>query len=69
MKIQDIRNILPAALQQIFPVMNPLEILKKQILKKFRRTEEPGVLTGYTDSWRSARHFIGTVLKMPMPYI
>lgn len=68
MKIQAIRNILPAALLPTFPDMNPGRILKRQILRNLRKTEDHGVLTGYTGSWQSARHFTGTVQRTLMHY-
>ena len=69
MKIPDIQNILPAVSQQIFLAINPGRILKRQISKNLKKTEDPGVLTVYTDSWQSARRFIGTVQRMLMHYI
>lgn len=43
-------------------------ILKRQILRNLRKTEDHGVLTGYTGSWQSARHFTGTVQRTLMHY-
>ena len=65
---QAIRNILPAALLLTFPDMNPGRILKRQILRNLRKTEDHGVLTGYTGSWQSVRRFTGTVQRMRMHY-
>lgn len=68
MKIQAIRNILPVALLPTFPDMNPGRILKRQILRNLRKTEDHDVLTGYTGSWQSVRHFTGTVQRTLMHY-
>ena len=68
MKIQAIRNILLAALLPTFPDMNPGRILKRQILRNLRKTEDHDVLTGYTGSWQSVRHFTGTVQRTLMHY-
>ena len=51
-----------------FQDMNPGRILKRQILRNLRKTEDHGVLTGYTGSWQSARHFTGTVQRTLMHY-
>ena len=58
----------PEALLPTFPDMNPGRILKRQILRNLRKTEDHGVLTGYTGSWQSARHFTGTVQRTLMHY-
>ena len=66
MKIPDIQNILPAVSQQIFLAINPGRILKKQILKKFRRTGERYVFIVYTDSWQFVQRFTGIHQMMQM---